>query len=73
MFAFNFSHRKLTSPPRIIWEECVATPTSENALFRCMCYSCTMRNVREPLRNLTEALRNRWGSVTERYGTSRER
>jgi len=29
--------RELTGPPKVIWEERVATPTSENALSHCVC------------------------------------
>ena len=51
----------LTSPPKVIWEERVATPTSENTACA-SCIACTMRN---------EALRKRCGSlrnVTELLG-----
>jgi len=68
----------ITSPPKVIWEECVATPISENALSHCVCYlkpvqSVTKRygTLRErygALRNVTEALQ----IVMERYGTVTE-
>jgi len=53
----------VTSPPKVIWEECVANPTSENALvpLRVLDVVYTMRN--EALQSVT----GRYGSVMELF------
>ena len=51
------------------------TLMSENALSHCVCYSCTMRNVTEPLRSNYVSVTERCGAlrdVTERYGSVAE-
>jgi len=50
--------------PKVIWEEHVTTPTSDNAFSHCViAVACTMRN---------EALRKHYGTLQERYETLRK-
>ena len=59
---------------KVIWEERVTIPASENALsLRVLAVACTMRNetftnVTEHCRTLQNVLETLWG-VAERYGT----
>jgi len=32
-----FKDMNIKSSPKVIWEECITTPTSENALSHCAC------------------------------------
>jgi len=53
----------ITSPPKVTWEERVATPTLENALshVRVLAEACTMHN--EALRSIAGALQSSYGTL----------
>jgi len=71
-----FTHGVWTSPPKVIWEECVATTPRRRMHSPAACASCTMRNITEPLRNVEErygTVSERYARVTGRYGTLRNR